>query len=121
MLEENRRTISQVRGRGLKQTPILNASAFAPNDVIALYHRRYADRFVIIIRALIDTDDSTMSTDEYFAAPRDFRRQRKGEIDLRTRNEVLLHREVNAPGGNIPGLATVRPRLPVDGHANVHR
>lgn len=97
------------------------AGIFAPDDVVPLDYSGDSDGFLICGRAFVDANNASVSADEDFGAARDLSGQRERKIDLGARCEIFFYDKVNAACGNIPRLAAVGPRLPVDWQADVHR
>jgi hypothetical protein len=104
----------RIRGR-------LGPQTFPAHDIVALDHGSDSYGLVVVVRVLVDADDSPVRSNEYLGAAGDFGRKSEREIQLGAWGEIVGHGEVDAARGNVASLSAVRPRLAIDRHPDIDR
>src|ERR1700730_9224527 len=95
----------------LSRTVSLRNGGFVAYDFIHLKHSSDINLLVAIPGALVYPNDFSGGLDEHFSAAGDFGRKNHREIELGASAEIIIDGEIDAPRGDVPGLAGPRGSL----------
>lgn len=97
------------------------SGSFAANNIVALDDSGDANRLRRVFFLFIHANHASVGAHKHFGSAGNFRRQGEREVDFSAGSKVFLHGEVNAARRDIPSLAVVRTRFPIDRQADVYR
>lgn len=75
---------------------VLQAQAFAPDDVVPFDYGGHADSLMLFVLVLVNANHSPMSANKNLGSASNLRREREREIQLSTGTHFLLHRKIHA-------------------------
>ena len=83
----------------------LRDGGFVADDFMHLKHGSDTDLLVAIPGALVHPNDFSGGPNEHFGVAGDFGRKNHREVQLGASAEIIVDREIDAPRGDVPGLA----------------
>ena len=99
----------------------LSAGRLSPNDVVSFDDRGHAQARFAVFKASLSAHNLSLRAYKDISAPGDFRRQRQGDVEIRTCFQIAADDEIQSSSGDISRSAILPGHQALRGKSNGNR